>query len=153
MTLHRIPVALALLSIAIAPLSLAAQGDTTKAAKKTTTTSTAKKSTKAASTTAASSAAAKPTTPAAIINPMQNFPQAPPSVKILYIRPAKRASRTSPTIAPPLMNSLGSYALILTPKLLPHACRISGHRGIGQCRRYVAIAEWANDPSVSAPRV
>ena len=69
MTLHRIPVALALLSIAIAPLSLAAQGDTTKAAKKTTTTSTAKKSTKAASTTAASSAAAKPTTPAATAAP------------------------------------------------------------------------------------
>src|SRR5689334_16814236 len=65
MTLHRIPVALALLTIAIAPLSLAAQGDTTKAAKKTTTTSTAKKSTKAASTTAASAAAAKPTTAAA----------------------------------------------------------------------------------------
>ncbi len=51
MTLHRMPVALALLSIAIVPLSLAAQGDTAKAAaKKSTTTSAA--------------AAAKPTTTA-----------------------------------------------------------------------------------------
>ena len=50
MTLNRIPVVLALLSIAIVPLSLAAQGDTAKAAKK--------------SATASAAAAAKPTTTA-----------------------------------------------------------------------------------------
>jgi len=37
MTLHRIPVTLALLSIAIVPISLSAQADTAKAAKKSTT--------------------------------------------------------------------------------------------------------------------
>ncbi len=50
MTLHRMPIALALLSIAIVPISLAAQGDTAKAAKKSTTT--------------AAASAAKPTTTA-----------------------------------------------------------------------------------------
>ena len=62
MTLHRMPVALALLSIAIVPITLAAQADTAKATAKKSTTTSAAAAPKP--TTSATTAAAKPTTTA-----------------------------------------------------------------------------------------
>jgi len=131
MTLNRIPVALALLSIAIVPVSLAAQGDTAKVAKKSTT---------------ASAAAAKPTATA----------QAPaaksPTAAATEQAKCKDGSMYSGTSRQGACSSHGGVAEWITPSknAVPKGATARCNDGTyytkvehqGACSGHKGVAEW-----------